>query len=298
MTTTAPAGLPPGLVDRTGWGGVPFPPQLQNYLLSKMLLGSPFANALAFQPTNRAAVSWPLVSPTPGAWLREGQEYPKANLGDEPYEVAVCKLGNTIGVTWEAVSDASFGLADAVGRALADGVGPEVDQKFLYGDEPLTPKGVWWAATEAEEQPDFRSAAALAWGELLAAGAQSVTLCANPVRIAQEWARVGLDDHPIHADVTGEVLRFGPGITCLPVPMMKPADVLALDTTAVYRVIRSDFAIESNANVGWFNDIVHIKVRGRLAIAAPVPLKSLRRCTITAPEPTAAKAASPPPARK
>jgi HK97 family phage major capsid protein len=301
MSTTepAPAGgapLPPGQVTRAGWGGHPFPPDVQANLLSKLLTGSPFANALQPAPTTSGVVTWPLVSPEGAAWLAELQQLPLASLGDEVYSIGVCKLGTIIQLSEESITDASFNLAQAVGRAIADSCGPLVDDAFLYGAAALSPKGVWAAAPEAAEAPDFRSAVIAAWGELAGAGSpvESIIVATHPTDLASEWSRTTGDGLPLHTDApSAGTLTLGPGIRTLAVPMMHAGDVLAFDASAVFRVVRSDFAVELSREAGFATDSVWLRVKGRLAVAAPTPEKSLRRCTIAGAAAAAAKASAP-----
>ena len=116
--------LPPGQVTRQGWEGYPFPPDVQRDFLNRLLTGSPFAAALANQPTTSGTVVWPMVSPEGAAWVAEMQEFPDATLNDEAYVVAVCKLGTIITLSNESVDDSSFNLAQAVGRRPAGQLWP------------------------------------------------------------------------------------------------------------------------------------------------------------------------------
>ena len=300
MSTTEPAAggapLPPGQVTRAAWSGAPFPDDVQAQLLAKLLTGSPFAKALQPAPTTRGVVTWPLVSPEGATWLAELQQFPLASLNDDVYTVAAAKLGTIIQLSNESIADASFDLAGAVGRAIADSCGPLVDDAFLYGAAALSPKGVWAAAPEAAEAPDFRSAVITAWGELAGAGSpvESILVATHPTDLASEWSRTTGDGLPLHTDApSAATLTLGPGIRTLAVPMMHAGDVLAFDASAVFRVARSDFAVELSREAGFATDSVWLRVKGRLAVAAPTPEKSLRRCTIAGAAAAAAKASTP-----
>ena len=65
--------------------------------------------------------------------------------------------------------------------------------------------------------------------------------------------------------------------------------MLAVDVSSVFRVVRSDFVVEVNPAAGWTTDTLSLRVKGRLAVAAPTPEKSLRRVTIAEPEAATAK---------
>ena len=154
------------MVTTGSWAGYPFPPDVINNFLSKLLAGSPFANALSPQPLAPAVSSGRLSPPEGVAWLAETQLFPQANLNDEIYQVAVCKLGTIISLSNESVADSSLQHFGVVGWALADSCGPILDFSFIYGGGGLEPRGVWAAAGEAAEAPDFRAACILSWGEL------------------------------------------------------------------------------------------------------------------------------------
>ena len=183
--------IPPGTITRANWNSRVWPIELAALMLSKLLTGSPFANSLTAAPTSSGVMVWPLVSPEGAAWLAEAQRFPSANLNDEVYEVAVCKLGTLISLSNESVDDTAYPLSQNVGRAIADSCGPIVDNAFLYGEGGLAPKGVWDAAPAADEAPDFRAAAIIAWGELANAGAPfprgALASRAGPVRKLGAW---------------------------------------------------------------------------------------------------------------
>ena len=145
---------------------------------------------------------------------------------------------------------------------------------------------------------DFREACITAWGELSAAGADvpSITVFAHPTVIASEWSRVNGNGTPIHDDAPSGELTLGPGIRTLGVPMLNVADVLAVDTSLVFRVVRSDFRVDLSPDAGFTRDAVVLRVRGRVTTAAPDPQKSLRKCRIEgepAPEAQAAARSQP-----
>jgi Phage capsid family len=271
--------IPPGYT-KANWDSRIWPADVVAYLLSKLLTGSPFANALTAAPTTSGQMVWPLVWPEGAAWLSELQLIPSATPNGKVYTVGVCKIANRVLLSNESIDDTGFPLANATGRAIADSLGPKLDSDFLYGEGGLAPKGVWDNAPAAAEATDFRSAAISAWGELADAGAQveTIIVCARPRTIAAEWSRVDDYGQPLHGDGPTDALTLGPGIVCLPVPMLEPPDVLALNRSLVFRVIRDDFRINSADD--FERDRRQRRVIDRFAVAAPVPEKSLRKVTI------------------
>ena len=75
-------------------------------------------------------------------------------------------------------------------------------------------------------------------------------------------------------------MRVG-AVELVPVPKMHTADVLVVDTSAVFLVQRDDFTVDLSRDYGFNTDSTALRIRGRFAIAAPAPLKSLRKATIT-----------------
>jgi len=275
--------IAPGTITRDAWNSRLWPIELHAQFLSKLLVGSPFASSLTAAPTSAGRMVWPLVSPEGAKWLAEAQRFPTATLNDETYEVAVCKLGGMVQLSNESISDTSYPISQNVGRAIADSCGPILDHDFLYGEgSAIVPKGVWTVAPEAAEAPDFRAAAIVSWGELADVGAQvpSIIVCARPSTIAREWSRVDNSGQPLHADAATGELTLGPGIRCLPVPQLEAADVLALDTSVVFRVMREDFRVDPSDAFEY--DSTWFRVKGRFTVAAPVPEKSLRKVKIAA----------------
>ena len=72
---------------------------------------------------------------------------------------------------------------------------------------------------------------------------------------------------------------------------MTPLDILVADVGSVFRVIRDDLSIEGSPLPGWNTDTFSLRVKGRLTVAAPTPLKSLRK--VIGEPATAAKAPAP-----
>lgn len=289
MTVTEPrgnGGPPPGSVTRADWGGFLFPPQVQDLMLSQLLTGSPFAQALTRLVTGSGSVVWPLVSPEGAAWLAEMQTFPNATLNDDVYIAEVKKIGNKIDLSNESIADAPQDLSITVGRCLADSFGPVIDKGLLYGEDGVEPQGVVARAIASTPAPDFRSAVIGAWGELVAAGAPpaNVTVFAHPVPLAKEWARTNDNGTPIHDDASaGSPLTLGPGIRTIAVPMLQPEDVLAVDVSYVFFVVRDAVEFEGSPYPSWDRDSLSIRVKGRVAVAAPVPGRSLRTVSIEGP---------------
>ena len=108
-------GSPAPPVTTTSWGGHPFPVDVQAEIINLLVSGAPFAASLSRLTTGRSSVAWPLISPTGASWLKEMDPFPQVDLGDEAYVIAVCKLGNLLDLSNEAISDNSINLSATLG---------------------------------------------------------------------------------------------------------------------------------------------------------------------------------------
>jgi hypothetical protein len=88
-------------------------------------------------------------------------------------------------------------------------------------------------------------------------------------------------------DSTGQMiypLGFGAalGVTEVGVPELAADDVLALDSTRSFLIMRDDFTIETSSDFAYDRDAVAVRIKGRFAVAVPAVEKSLRRLVTTA----------------
>jgi Phage capsid family len=288
MTDTSPQPRSQaGWTTRGDFGGIVWPPDVIQWLTSQLLTGAPFSQVLSQLPTVAGSVAFPIAAPDQAKWTGEGEPIGIVQLNESTDIVAVAKLASLHYISNEAVNDTSYPISEQIAKVLADSCGPVLDAGLLYGQGVKEPVGVVAKATAAGSAPDFRAAAITAWGELVGAGATpaNVVVFAHPVPIATEWARVGSTGEPIHEDQPADTaLSLGPGITCIPVPTLLPADVLAVDTSNVYFVVRDQLTFEATpyTDSAWTTDSQAMRTKLRAAVAAPVPAKSLRTCTITA----------------
>jgi HK97 family phage major capsid protein len=268
-------------VTRASFDAVPFQPQVVDQISSLLVSGAPFARNLSLFPTSRGSVAWPTASPTGETWLAELAPFPAITINDDSYVVAVAKIGGLVNLSNESIADAVFNIESALGNVLRDTLSADLDNGLLYGLGAPAPNGIVAVATDAAAGADLRSAVINAWGELVGAGANpsSVVAFVNPVTAATEMARTTTDGVPVHPD--GAELRVG-SVPLLPVPKLLAADVaLVVDTSATYLVQRDDVTVDLSTEFGFDTDSTALRIKGRFAIAAPTPLKSLRMATIT-----------------
>ena len=264
--------------------GYPFPPDVLANVWVTILTGSPFANAITPLPSSSGRVAFPRAAPAGGAWVKELAPLPETNLHDDAYVVATAKLATILALSNESIDDASIPIGQLTGQAIADALGPIMDSGLLYGDGTApNPDGVMNHAPAAAGGADFRAAVIEAAGELGDAGASMTTLVAfaNPVVVAAEWSRTSTQGVPIHADAAAGALTIGPGIGVVSVPKIATSDVLVADVSQVYLVEREALVIETSPDYYFNSDALALRVKARVACAAPTPQKSLRKTTIT-----------------
>ena len=270
MTTPA---APPVITG--SWGGVPFPADVQAQIIDLLVSGSVFADTLTRQNTGRSSIAWPLVSPSPASWLKEMDPFPEPDIGDAPYVISVCKLGRLLDLSNESVSDNSINLTSTLGAALADSLSRDLDLGLLHGSGvPPEPVGVVGVAAETAGSSLF-AAAMKARGELADAGGTASHLAVSGAALAAADAAADVNGQLIFPNGVAAAL----GLTAAVVPVLDPP--LVYDASRVYLVIRDDVRVEYSPDYHFNRDATTMRIKGRFAVAAPAPGKSLRKLTIT-----------------
>jgi len=253
--------------------------ELSSFVANAAVSGAPFARAITPLPTERGGVAFPTVSPTGFGWVSEGAPIPAVDLNDSADVVAVAKLAGLITMSNEFVDDNELPIGDLLRKAVADSMGPQLDFGVLFGSGPPEPVGVLDSAPEAIGGADFRADIIAAWGELVDAGADpmSIVAFASARVVAWELGRTTLDGVPIHAD--GAEAMVGPGIRLVAVPTLSAGQTLVADVSGLYLVLRQDFEAKFSEHAGFANDQAVMRVKGRFAVACPTPGKTLRLIT-------------------
>jgi HK97 family phage major capsid protein len=271
MTTPA---APP--VTTGSWGGHPFPVDMQAAIIDLLISGAPFADSLTRQNTGRSSIAWPLISPTNASWLREMEPFPLVDLGDEPYVISVAKLGNLLDLSNEAIDDASINLTNSLGTALADSLSRDLDLGLLHGEGAPAPIGVVGVAAGTAGASLF-AAAMTARGELADAGGAASHLAASGAALAAADAAADVNGQLIYPNGMAGAL----GLTAVTVPGLTPP--LVYDSSRVFLVVRDDVQVEYSRDYHFDRDATTMRIKGRFAVAAPAPGKSLRKLTVTEP---------------
>lgn len=281
MTTPAPP--------HTGTGsfqGVLHPHDVAQ-ILNLLVTGAPFANTLSQYPTSRSAVAFPTAKPDRPQWLSEFDPIPVVGLGDDADIVGVCKLASIVLMANEAVSDSSVNITAEFTQLLQDTASAELDRGVLYGAGAPEPAGAVAAALPAAGE-DLGAAITAAIGSIGDAGGAATHLAARPSVLA-----AGRDMR----DAAGVQLHPGGigasyGLAEVGVPELRAADILVLDQTRTWLIVRNDFQVDQSGDAFFDRDAWALRLRGRFAVAAPDLPKALRRLEVADARRAAAKPAS------
>lgn len=270
-----PPAAPP--ITTGSFQGVLHPQHVAN-VLNLLISGSPFGSTLARFPTTRHEVAWPTAKPDAPAWLPEMADIPIVGLGDDAVVVGVCKLASIVLMSNEGWADADVNLTTEFGDLLRDSASAELDRGLLYGEGAPEPAGAVPGARPAEGA-DLGAAITAAIGSIGDYGGVASHLCARPSVLA--GARdlrdaAGVQLHP--AGIGGSY-----GLQEVGVPQLESDDVLVIDATRTFLIVRSDFGVDVSGDYAFRQDATAIRIRGRFAIGVPSVDKALRKVTVTGP---------------
>lgn len=259
-----------------------FQDEVSAFVLNELVAGSVFAASLSPIVTDRGGVVIPRLAPAGFAWAAEGITLPTVTLNDSSDVTPVTKLAGTFDLSNESIADTALDIGNLIGRAVQDSMSFDLDRGLLYGEEGLEPNGVVARATPGNSSGSLREGVIRAWASLVDSGAPAdrVVAFATAGTLAEELSRETIEGLPVHPD--GEVPRLG-SVMLKMTPAMEPGEILVVDTSHVYTVIRQDFSVEMDRSAGFRSDSTACRIVGRFAVAAPVPSKSLRLLTYEVP---------------
>jgi HK97 family phage major capsid protein len=250
------------------------PPSVQAEVINCLLGGSPFARSLTRRTLSANSTVFPIVEPTGATWVAEAQPLPTVTLGDKSYTVVPRKLAGLFSLSSELVDDTSFGIVAALGDAVRDSMGPELDDGLLNGNGTAPqPIGVIGLAP-AVDGTTLRDATFNAVAEIGEDGGVADTIAMSPTAVAAEASREGSDGHPVYPNGFAAI----GGLKVVPVPGL--AQSLVYDSTRVLFIVRDDFSVEGSEDAGFTTDTVAVRVKGRFAVAVPCVGKSIRKLTV------------------
>lgn len=251
--------------------------EITSFIANAAVTGAPFARAITPMPTDKGAVTWPRAAPEGFGWVSEGGTIPDVDLNDDSYTVGIAKLAGLVTMSSEFIDDGDLPMSEMLRKAVADSMGPKLDNGLIFGAGAPEPLGVLASAPVTDVFPDFRQGVINAWGELVDEGAdpEQVVAFASGSTVAAELARTTLDGVPVYAN--GAEAMVGPGIRLVAVPQLSAGQVLVADTSGLYLVLRQDFAADFSEHAKFSTDQIVLRIKGRFACACPTPQRTLRR---------------------
>jgi HK97 family phage major capsid protein len=246
-------------------------------ILNLLVGGSPLASVLAPYPTQRNVVAFPTARPDRPGWVPEMGQIPVIGLGDDADLCATCKLAAIIAMSNEIIFDSSVNLTAQFTDLIRDSASAELDRGLLYGAGGATaePRGIVAAALPAAGA-DLAAALTAAIGGVGDNGGTVTHLAGRPSALAAARNERDAEGRMLYPAGLGAAF----GVTEVPVPELKDADVLAIDTSRVWLVQREDFAADISRDHFFDRDALALRLRGRFAVAAPAVIKSLRRLVV------------------
>jgi HK97 family phage major capsid protein len=264
----APAGITTG-----SFQGVPFPADVQAQIINLLISGAPLADSFTRQQTNRSSIAWPTAKPTGYAWLRELEQFPTIDVGDDAYVVAVAKIGGICDLANEAWDDSSFNMSAAFATLLQDSLSRDLDLGLLNGSGPPEPVGLLGVAPETAGD-DLLAATAKARGEIADAGGTPDTIALSGTALAEADADRDANGQLVYPAGFAAAASLAPVVVPgLPVP-------LVYDSARCFLVVRDDARVEISTDWHFDRDATSIRIKARVALAIPDVPKAVRQLDV------------------
>ena len=132
------------------------------------------------------------------------------------------------------------------------------------------------AAAPPAAGADLAEALSVAIGSIGDAGGAASHIAARPSVLAS--ARNTRDSVGQMVYPAGFGAAFG--LAEVGVPELAAADILVLDRTRTYLIVRSDFGVDTSQDYAFGKEAMALRVRGRFAVGVPALEKSLRRLDV------------------
>ena len=111
---------------------------------------------------------------------------------------------------------------------------------------------------------DLAEAVAAAIGSIGDAGGTASHLCARPSALASARNTRDVGGQMVYPNGFGAAF----GLAEVGVPELAAGDLLVLDSTRVYLIERSDFAVDVSTDYAFARDALAVRIRGRFAVGA------------------------------
>jgi hypothetical protein len=255
-------------------------------VISAIVGGAPFARSLTPLPTARTGVVFPLANDvSEPAWGKELDVIPALDLDSGEYDAAVSRLSGRILVSRESLDDTEYPVTAQVEQVLQDKFSNKLDRDFIGGTGPHpVPTGILAVAAEVTGA-DLELAAVAAKAQIGTSGGLADSIALSPELIGElESARDEIG-RPLYPEASE---RFAGLAT---VQAVAATQGIVYDSTRLWLVINRDFVAEMTpyTDEAWSRYAESLRIVARFALAAPMPVKSVRKLKV---EPAGARAAS------
>ena len=253
-------------------------PPISRRCISAIVGQAPFARSLTPLPTNRASVVFPIASDVDEpAWGKELDLVPTLDIDSGEYDVAVSRLSGSILLSKESVDDTDYPLDTSVEQVIKDKFSFKLDRDFISGTGPFpSPTGILAVAGEVAGE-DLELAAIKAKAEIGTAGGAATSIALNPNTIGElESARDDIG-RALYPDAG---TRFAGLETITAVSASQP---VVYDATRLWLVISREFTTDFSDQVSeaWNKYATSMRIVGRFALAAPLPVQSVRKLAVS-----------------
>jgi HK97 family phage major capsid protein len=273
-----PTRAAPGPVTQATWPSV-FPPEV-GPIVSMIVAGSPFARSLTPMLTGRTGVSFPLVDDvSEPSWGKELDVVPTLDLEGGEYDVAVSRLSGSILISEESISDTDYPLTASVQQVIEDKFSNKLERDFIGAAGPFpVPTGILAVAAEVAGA-DLELAAVSAKAQIGENGGEADSIAMSPTLIGTlESAR----------DTLGRALYPDAATTFAGLSVVRSVaatQAICYDSRRLWIVINRDFTADFSRETSeaWNRYARSLRIVGRFALAAPMPVKSVRKLTVTGP---------------
>jgi hypothetical protein len=268
---TAPNQIP-GLTT-ANFAGTLAPPDVRARIINLLIGGAPFAASLTRDPTTRGSVAYPTASPSGWAWLKQLEQFPQIDVGDDAAVFAVAKLGGLVDLANELLRDSTTNITGTMSTVLRDSLSRDLDLGLLYGTGDPQPIGVTTTAPEATGA-NLLAAVAAAKGSIADAGGTPDTLAMSGAAFSTADTDTGNDGQLKFAG------GFAQALGLRPVTVPELSVPLVYDSTRCFLVVNSDAEVAISDQFHFDYDATTVRIRARIAVAVPDPSKGMRKLTV------------------
>jgi hypothetical protein len=264
----------------TAFGGSITPPSIINELFALGITQTSLARRLTQRPVMGGGATYPLVNPSGFAWRDPGDTYASITIGDGALIVPLKGLGGIVGVPEVLFTDSEVSVLTFLGSALAEAMSLPLDLAAFSGD-PLAkaPDGLLNHAPSIGAQPSLFAGIIASVAALAAKGGSAPTHAfVSPEAWALEASRMSTTEEPIYP---GGIVSISTVEVVATPSLVGKTDALVIDAGSVDLVLGHLSRVAVSDQIWFDRGLIAVRVDLRCTVAAPTPLKSLAKFTIT-----------------